>query len=93
MIDRVKEREAIANEQNQKKASDVDELFEKKKKKEAELAKLDEELEALQKENADFPAQFRQIEDHSTRTEQELRRRLLELQEKENELNEIQRKA
>lgn len=46
----------------------------------------------MRKENADFPAQFKQVEDHQILTEQELRRRELELQEKEKELYEIERK-
>lgn len=56
------------------------------------MAKLDEELEELKKENADLPNQFKQIEDHSVRTEQELRRRELEYQEKEKQLWEIDKK-
>lgn len=56
------------------------------------MAKLDEELDALKKENNEFPAQFKQLEDHQVRTDQELRRRELEFQQKDEELCEIERK-
>ena len=75
----MKIRETTAVEQQQKKAEQVDDLFEKIKKKEAELAKLDEELFGLKKEHEAFPDQYKQLEDHFSLTNQEIRRRELEL--------------
>lgn len=81
LIDRVKDRENLVNEQHQKKTAEVDALFEKQKQKEAELARLDEELAELQKQGSELPAEFKYVEDHVVRTEQEYRR--LELQKRE----------
>lgn len=45
------------------------------------MAKLDEELAELKQQGSELPAQFKYVEDHVVRTEQEYRR--LELQKQE----------